>query len=151
MSSEAPDILDKIRAMYEKLSRFYWSPQHPAAYTIEHPSNGRAAGLGLLAMQSPAAFNLAYIAVGGKLDTLDDHIHAVTLFTGYRNLVEEEVNKQPLSSWILLMSAREFKNWIANDENCAELSDAGRQQLWGAINYLQLQQLQADRHLPDVL
>lgn len=96
----------KIQALITKLSKWYWSPQLPNNYTL-HNGNG----IGKIAMNNPAAFNLTWAKYRGDFG---DHVEPVSYFArvGLR-LAAIQVNKQTLDSYVTLMSYQEFHKFYS--------------------------------------
>jgi hypothetical protein len=115
----------QIRELYTKLEKFHWSPKHPAEYVLLLPDAKKVVGIGLVAMNCPGAFNLVYALVKGALNTLADHQTAVNLYVTCERIARFEIKKQPLSSWLTLLSEEEFKVWISN-VNCSGLPELQR-------------------------
>jgi len=63
-----------MEKLLNSLINWHWSPHYPTTYTLPDGS-----GLGKIAMNNPAAFNLTW-AKYGKLETIDDHRNAVGFF-----------------------------------------------------------------------
>ena len=122
-----PDTIHlQIRELVAKLGKFHWSPNHPSTYVFPHPESGNPVGVGVIAMRSPGAFNLMYVAVNGALSTMEDHQRAIDVLVKCDQLARFEVEKQPLSSWLTLFTEEEFKVWIKNvncgPTHCEELA-----------------------------
>lgn len=110
-------VRHKVDDLMQRLMKFYWSPSHPATYTLPHPQTGKTVGIGLIAMRDPAAFNMTHAAISGDFSTVSQHQRAVELFVSYEKLEKVEVGEQSLSEWITLLSESEFRNWITNADN----------------------------------
>ena len=105
-------ITAKVRKLYDKLERFYWSERHPTSYVIPHPETGANVGIGLIAMRCPGAFNLAYANVGGKLETLEAHQTAIRSMVTCDRLSQFSIKSQPMSAWLTLLTENEFRLWV---------------------------------------
>lgn len=119
--TEEQKVRQQLYELVQKLQKFHWSPAHPSTYTITHPDNGKAVGIGIIAMRDPGAFNLVYSAVNGALATMSDQQRAVGLFVDYCEMVKQEVHTQSLSSWLTLLNQQEFKDWVQAEENNTDI------------------------------
>lgn len=72
--------MTKLSEIISKLCKFYWSEEPPENYVL---SNG--AGLGRIAKQDYAAFNLAWKFSNGALQTFDEHKAAVVVLWQFKN------------------------------------------------------------------
>jgi hypothetical protein len=97
----------EVKTLLEKLSKPYWSSVHPSFYVL--PSG---AGLGKLAMQDCAAFNLVWATC--KLNTREDHVYAVNRFTEISAGLRQEVSGYSLSDHIMLRTPQEFAVWYSS-------------------------------------
>lgn len=104
---EKQNEIRKVKALTDRLTKWYWSPLFPTAYTI----NGR--GLGKLALTNPAAFNLTWARSQARLSTLEEHGEAVTYFANVGSLLDIKVNDNSttLGSIITLHNQTHISNW----------------------------------------
>jgi agmatine/peptidylarginine deiminase len=96
--------------LLDRLTKWHWSPLHPDTYTFQN--NHERAGIGRIAHECYGTFNLTWLATGRKIETRDHHLDAIKFFCTMRPLIAMvEVDKQPLSSYMLLMRERQFLAW----------------------------------------
>ena len=96
-----------IKNLYNKLSKYYWSPDHPSHYVIDFP-DGTQKGLGLIANQNYGAFNLAWGAAQGRWQTKDDQIELVTAFSRYRLVTQHIMGQQTVGDWACMLQPADF-------------------------------------------
>ena len=105
-----------VRQLCEKLAHFYWSPMHPDTYLVKHPHTGADIGIGRIAHECYASFNLAYLTVGRNLSNINQHNLAIQNFIAAKRELAAEIEGHPLSSYVLVMSEREFQAWYAKNK-----------------------------------
>lgn len=99
----------------EKLAKWHWSPEFPTSYVTP-----QGAGLGKVAFDNPAAFNLAWLRHSKQLTTIDDHKAAVNYFVTVGRILDTPlINKHPIDIFVTTLSAPAFK--IVYDRNRATL------------------------------
>lgn len=96
-----------IKQLLAKLSNFYWSPEHPSHYVLQL-ENGREKGVGLIAFQNFAAFNLAWGSNQGRASTEDEHAALVTDFSKYRHYTKYLMGEQTVGEWVCMLKPKEF-------------------------------------------
>ncbi len=101
-----------VESLIVKVSKFYWSPNHPSTYHLRHGEF--TAGLGLIAHHDYAAFNIAYAAVG-KLESLHEHLAATALWSLFTKHTDQQVGEATLGEWITLYQPPEFEVWYKNN------------------------------------
>lgn len=104
--------MTKLSEIISKLCKFYWSEEPPENYVL---NNG--AGLGRIAKQDYAAFNLAWKFSNGALQTFDEHKAAVVVFvaiqkSGILDRPVEDGNQ--LRDLVTLNSASSFESWYVS-------------------------------------
>lgn len=97
-----------VESLINKVSKFYWSPNHPSTYHFQHGEV--RAGLGLIAHNDYAAFNIAY-ASAGNLDTLKAHLRATEVWAVFTKFTDQIVGEATLGEWITLYQPPEFAVW----------------------------------------
>lgn len=102
-----------VRQLCEKLAHFYWSPSHPSSYLAKHPVSGAYVGLGRIAHECYGSFNIAYLSVGRNLSSLTQHELAIQFFVAAKKEMAFEVDGYPLSSYLMLLTEREFLEWYS--------------------------------------
>lgn len=111
--------MQTVQELTNKLSNFYWSPQHPSAYVI--PTFGGVNGLGAVAHLNFAAFNLTWSVMGGRLSTQTDHVAAITFFKDANKFVKDVcLQGEPLETWLTLLTQEQFLALVEqNIEACS--------------------------------
>lgn len=97
-----------VKGMIEQLSRYWWSPRHPSTYVVKG-ANGQPAGIGLLAYESPAAFNICWATQ--PLITFKDHKNAVITWSQLKHQLDVRVGSEFLDFAITSRTRAEFKAW----------------------------------------
>lgn len=112
--------MEQVRALIDKLMDFYWSPLEPSSYVIPVVSEGRktTAGIGLIARQDWAAWNLTYKRFGGVFNNVARMREAVVYFRALRSTfavdryhLDEIVDGGPLRFFVTVLSEAEFSVW----------------------------------------
>ena len=98
----------EISEMIKTLSRYWWSPRHPSTY-LTTGANGRPAGIGLLAHECPAAFNVVWSIQ--PLVTFEDHKSAIMVWSQLNRQLDCRVGDEYLDWSITSRTREEFKNW----------------------------------------
>lgn len=104
----------QVQTLLERLSKYYWSDNHPGSYLLDL-GNGPKAGLGLVAHLNYAAFSLTWATC--KLETKDDHLSAVRYFTKLSVLLNQEVSGCSLTDHITLRTPQEFAAWYSQNRS----------------------------------
>jgi hypothetical protein len=120
--------MTEVKQLVARLSRYYWSPNHPTTYTTPE---GR--GLGRLAPECYGTFNLVWAT--HKLDTVQDHLKAISAFTEQKALASEVVKGAEIGSWLTLLQPHEMAFWL--QENRGQVSRKTRTNIERALNALQ--------------
>jgi len=108
-----------VQELTNKLSNYYWSPQHPSTYVI--PTYGGAKGLGAVAHLNFAAFNLTWSVMGGKISTQADHVAAITFFKDANRFVQSVyLQGEPIETWLTLLTQEQFLSLV--EQNLAACS-----------------------------
>lgn len=98
----------EIKDMITTLSRYWWSPRHPSTYTITG-ANGQPAGIGLLAHENPAAFNVCWAT--HPLVTFNDHKNAIMVWSQLNRQLDVRVGHEYLDFSITSRTREEFREW----------------------------------------
>ena len=98
----------EIDTMITQLSRYWWSPRHPSTY-LTTGANGRPAGLGLLAHENPAAFNVVWSIQ--PLVTFEDHKSAIMVWSQLNRQLDCRAGNEYLDWAITSRTREEFKSW----------------------------------------
>jgi hypothetical protein len=104
-------IMD-FKKLFEKLSNYYWSPEHPSSYVLQL-ENGAERGIGLLAHQNYGAFNLSWGSNQGRCETDDDQTKLITGFSKYRVYAEMPMGKQKVGDWTCMLKPEAFLAQLA--------------------------------------
>ena len=102
-----------IKALIQKLSKFYWTPMPPEHYTIT--VLGKKAGIGLVAWQDYAAFNYAWAANTLDLNTEAGQVVMVREWALARSFTSVPVLGQELSWFFTSQSLPEFRVWYMDN------------------------------------
>jgi hypothetical protein len=97
-----------FKEMINTLSRYWWSPKHPSSYTVRG-ANGQPAGIGLLAHENPAAFNICWAI--HPLVTFNDHRNAIMSWSQLNRQLDVRVGNEHLDFAITSRTREEFKLW----------------------------------------
>jgi len=89
----------------ESISKFYWSPHPPETYTFVH--NGKVSGIGKIAHNNYAAFNIAW-ALTNPSKNPATHVEAIKVFSYVGSRMAMEVEGAPLSDWATLLTHNKF-------------------------------------------
>lgn len=100
-----------VKDLYVKLSKFYWSPEHPGSYTIKLA--GQIAGIGLIAHQDYAAFNYAWAVHYKDLHSEAGHRAAIADWLAMRKFTDSKVLDSDLSWQLTRQNQESFKQWYA--------------------------------------
>lgn len=103
-----------LKALIDKLSKFYWSKAHPSTYTLTHPVSGAKVGLGVIAHKNYAAFNLTVAIHNGKLNSLSEHSKASSTFGSIRFFLEDGEHDE-VSGMLTLLSLEKFRKWYISN------------------------------------
>lgn len=101
-----------IKEMINTLSRYWWSPRHPSTYIIKG-ANGQPAGIGLLAHESPAAFNVVWAIQ--PLVTFSDHKNAVMIWSQLKQQLDVRIRSEFLDFAITSRTREGFKQWYKSN------------------------------------
>lgn len=96
-----------------KLSKYYWSPEHPSSYTFKG-KNGEVVGIGTLAAKDFGAFNIVW-ASHRVINTPQIHLKCIQdwcLMTTHTSL---ELDGATLGTWLTLLNMNEFMGWLAKN------------------------------------
>lgn len=110
-----------VNELITKCSKFYWSPEHPSRYTLTNPHNNKPCGVGLVAHQDWAAFNLAWAANKGQWNTLADQHNLVTGFQKYKEYTGLPMDKLELRDWVCMLTPEQLHNKLATEEGIASM------------------------------
>lgn len=102
-----------IKALIQKLSKFYWTPMPPEHYTIT--VLGKKAGIGLVAWQDYAAFNYAWAANTLDLNTEAGQVIMVMEWGLARSFTSVPVLGQELSWFFTSQTLPEFRVWYMDN------------------------------------
>ena len=102
--------MDKVRALVRKLSNFYWSRRLPQHCVLD---NGT--GLGRLAYEDMAAFNIAWCYV--RPSCSESHIKAVMLFNSKKEKLNAVFRGVKLRDAVMLLSKDAFELWLTKVRN----------------------------------
>ena len=103
----------EIKTFLQGLEKFYWSPAHPTTYTMM--LNNKPAGLGLIAMRDPAAFNFAWASTAHNTDALVWHTEAVVAFSKAESITKTVVEGAELGSYMTLNNLPKFRDWYSKN------------------------------------
>lgn len=94
-----------LKTLLSNLTKFYWSPEPPEHYVIQH--EGNTVGLGAIAWQNYAAFNLAW---GNALEweSLESQKNLVVQFSKYRNFTSYKMGEQTVGDWVCMLQPQAF-------------------------------------------
>lgn len=107
--------MQALDTLIKKLIKYHWSPDPPYTYTINIA--GKTAGLGLIAMNCPAAFNIAWAASGGDLSTYAAQRGAVVVYSKASLLLNHNISRSiSVEDLATLMSQKEFGSWLSKHE-----------------------------------
>ncbi len=120
-----------FKDLCNRLRKFYWSDKHPSSYVICHPAiENRVAGIGSIAHECYAAFNLAYALTGKNLHTLQGQRAMVDKFTQLQTdcRLTQIVDGAELSDTILVLDQEAFGVWYTDNrqhitEACRDVLD----------------------------
>lgn len=101
----------EIKSLVAKLSKFYWSPNHPQTYTLRG-ADGKHKGVGNIAHHDYGAFNLAWAEVQDQWKTPQEQVAFVARFAEWRTVTGIIVDKYPLREWATLLTPAEFKVFL---------------------------------------
>lgn len=100
--------MQTVQELTEKLSNFYWSPNHPSTYVLRYPED-TSFGLGKIAHLDYAAFNLTWAATKGVLNTPAEHMKACEFFRGAHTFVNQvTLQGEKLETWLTLLTQEQF-------------------------------------------
>jgi hypothetical protein len=102
-----------IKALIQKLSKFYWTPMPPEHYTIT--VLGKKAGIGLVAWQDYAAFNYAWAANTLDLNTEAGQVVMLREWALARSFTSVPVLGQELSWFFTSQTLPEFRVWYMDN------------------------------------
>lgn len=110
-------IKAKVDSLLERLSVFYWSRHEPEKYVIKHPQTGRNVGLGVIARQNYAAFNLTVAFMRGSINSITDQNNACNVFGAIKHSLEAWDKDEKISGYITLLSLDEFSEWFKQERH----------------------------------
>lgn len=116
--------MKNTKAFLERLSKFYWSPNHPSTYVIE------GSGIGNIAHHDYGAFNLIWLAY--PLETIDDHRLAIAAFSIQTSMNEQLINDVSLRDILTLITPSDLHTLLENHGK--DLMPSSRQNVEKAIN-----------------
>lgn len=98
--------------MTERLKKFHWSPRPPEAYTVPHKDTKRPCGIGVIAGQNYAAFNLVWASSKADWSTFNGHVELCKEFTALKPLTQTKINNVLLFDYLTLFSQANFMRWL---------------------------------------
>jgi len=98
----------EIKSMVINLAKFYWSPLHPSMY-VTTGLNGQPAGVGLIAHNNYAAFNVVWAT--HPLVTYEDHRNGVMSWSQLNQQLDCKVGLMPLDFAITSKTREGFREW----------------------------------------
>lgn len=110
-------IKAKVEKLIERLSIFYWSRYAPEKYVIKHPQTGKNAGLGVIARQNYAAFNLTVALMRGSISSITEQNNACNAFGAIKQALETCDKDERVSGYITLLSLDEFSEWFKQERH----------------------------------
>lgn len=96
-----------IKALFERLSNWHWSPCHPSAYII-YNEDGSQAGVGRIAYQNYGAFNLAWGNALLPLNTHTGQLQLLSDFSKYRHFTAYKMGEQTVGDWLCMLQPEAF-------------------------------------------
>lgn len=108
-----------VKAMCERLAKFYWSPERPETYVIEH--QGKPAGLGKVACRDYAAFNLVWLTHADRLDSYQGQWDAVQAHSKLSQHTDFRIGEDTTLENLLLGEQDSAVLWLA--QNYTQLPD----------------------------
>lgn len=132
----------KVAELIARLSKYYWSHDHPRSYVLF--IDGKYRGIGAVAHQNYGAFNLAWLSVLGDLSTVDKHHAALKTFELAKSLETSEISGVSVCSYATLLRPPEFfKLFSAQNTLASNFSNSSKMLLLNSISsYESLQKLQ---------
>jgi hypothetical protein len=98
-----------LEKLLTKLSKFWWSDRHPNDYLIRDQE--KVVGVGLLARQSYAAFNLAYAAIGKEPELKPAQLELVSIWPFSVQLTMVQCDGYTVGDKATLCTPLEFVEW----------------------------------------
>lgn len=95
-----------MKTLCSNLSKYYWSPQPPATYVFKEGTSVK--GIGVIAHQNFAAFNLAWASTGGKWETVEAQKLLVSSFSDCRALTLYPMGGQTVGDWVCMLQPTDF-------------------------------------------
>ena len=97
-----------LKEMIVRLSNCYWSPRPPQTY-LTVGANGQPAGLGLLAHENVAAFNITWAIC--PLVTFEHHKVAIMHWSQLNRQLDVRIGHEHLDFVITSRTREQFKAW----------------------------------------
>lgn len=104
-----------VKALFNRLSAFHWSPEHPSTYTIQ--LHGRRAGVGLIAHNDFAAFNYAWGMTKTCIQTETGQHQMIRNWTIGSTITATPVGDTDLAWHLTSMKQPEFCNWLLQNQS----------------------------------
>lgn len=101
----AQSVENSVAALLYRVEHFHWSPMHPTKYVISDGQGG-VKGVGLVAHQDYAAFNLAWGMCSGRWKTDADQMNLITAFVGFQQYTSVRVAGEPLGDYLTVLQPR---------------------------------------------
>lgn len=102
-----------INGMLKRLSLYWWSDRHPSTYVFS--KDYKTMGVGLMAGQSFAAFNLCYVLTDGGIESSlageEAHRTFLRLWGKAKAISELPYGDGHLSDVITMLTPAEFLTW----------------------------------------
>lgn len=131
----------KVSDLINRLSKYYWSHDHPRSYVLF--IDGKYRGIGAVAYQNYGAFNLAWLSVLGDLSTVDKHLAALKTFELAKSLEASEISGVSVCSYATLLRPPEFfKVFSVQNTLASNFNNSSKELLTNlALSYESLQKL----------
>jgi hypothetical protein len=110
-----------VNELITKCSKFYWSPDHPSTYVLTNPQNKKPCGIGLVAHQDWAAFNLTWAANKGVWDTFAAQHSLVTGFQKYKEYTGLPMDKLELRDWVCMLTPEQLHTKLSTEEGITSM------------------------------
>lgn len=99
-----------VKLLLTRLQHFWWTPKPPEEYLLP-AQDGRKLGVGLLAPQNYAAFNLAYMALNVPLDTETQQRTLVSIWPFAVTLSQVSAGEATVGELATLYRPQAFELW----------------------------------------
>jgi hypothetical protein len=106
--------IDKVRSLFAKATKFYWSPMLPENCVHKNPESKKPAGIGLIAHENYAWFNLAINACGVPQSYEDQQV-IVEFWEKIKTdsaLLEGRVGDYSVEEAATMLTQAEFNKWV---------------------------------------